>query len=274
MTEADIVQATAEPRTRESLAADLRLLGVTPGQTLLVHSSLKALGWVNGAETAVIQALCDVITPEGTLVMPAMSPDLTDPVHWGAPAVPQAWHEPVRQSMPAFDPKRTPARGMGRIAELFRTWPGVLRSNHPTSSLAAWGGQAETILHDQSLEDPFGENSPLARLYDLEAKVLLLGVTFESCTILHLAERRTWPHQTLIQEGAPLIVDGKRRWQRYETPILRVDLLEDAGRHLVQTGHARGGTVGSAPSYLLPVRDAVDATIAHWRQMYAPAPRG
>lgn len=267
MTEASIIQQSTMPRTRESLATDLRLLGVTPRGTLLVHSSLKALGWVNGAETAVIQALCDVITPEGTLLMPAMSPDLTDPVHWGAPPIPQAWHEPVRQSMPAFDPKRTPARAMGRIAELFRTWPGVLRSNHPTSSLAAWGTRAETILQDQPLEDPFGENSPLARLYDLEARVLLLGVSFESCTILHLAERRTWPHQTLIQEGAPLMVDGERRWQRYETAILRVDLLEDAGRHLVETGIARSGTIGSAPSHLLPVRETVDATVSRWRGM-------
>lgn len=267
MTEASIIRQSATPRTRESLAADLRTLGVRPGETLLVHSSLKALGWVNGAETAMIQALCDVITPAGTLVMPAMSADLTDPVHWGAPPIPQAWHEPVRQSMPAFDPKRTPTRGMGRIAELFRTWPGVSRSSHPASSLAAWGTQASAILRDQPLEDPFGENSPLARLYDLPARVLLLGVTFESCTVLHLAERRTWPHQALIQEGAPLMVDGERRWVPYETPVLRVDLLEDAGRHLVETGIAQSGIVGSARSYLLPVREAVDATVARWRGM-------
>lgn len=267
MTEASIIQQSVAPRTRESLAADLRMLGVRPGETLLVHSSLKALGWVNGAETAVIQALCDVVTHAGTLVMPAMSPDLTDPVHWGAPAIPQAWHEPVRQSMPAFDTRRTPTRGMGRIAELFRTWPGVSRSNHPTSSLAAWGAQAGTILRDQPLEDPFGEDSPLARLYDLRARVLLLGVTFERCTMLHLAERRTWPHQDLIQEGAPLIVDGERRWVRYATPILRVDLLEDAGRHLIGAGIAHGGTVGSALSYLLPAREAVDAAVTRWRGM-------
>ncbi|PRH87170.1 AAC(3) family N-acetyltransferase [Labrys okinawensis] len=267
MTEANIVHTTAAPRTRESLAADLRMLGIVPGETLLVHSSLKALGWVNGAETAVIQALYDVITPEGTLVMPAMSPDLTDPAHWRAPPIPQAWHEAVRQSMPTFDLRRTPSRGMGRIAELFRTWPGVLRSDHPTSSLVAWGAQAGRILRDHPLEDPFGEASPLARLYDLEARVLLLGVTFESCTILHLAERRAWPRQALIQEGAPLIVAGERRWVRYGTPILRVDLLADAGRHLVETGIARGGTVGSAAVHLLPVRETVDSTVARWQQM-------
>lgn len=265
MTEADIVRHSATPKTRDSLAADLRGLGVRPGEILLVHSSLKALGWVSGAEVAVIQALCDVLTPEGTLVMPAMSPDMTDPVHWGAPPIPEAWHEPVRRSMPAFDLLRTPSRGMGRIAELFRTWPGVARSHHPTSSLAGWGRHAATILREQPLEEPFGESSPLARLYDLKARVLLLGVDFESCTILHLAERRAWPEQTLIQEGTPLIIDGERRWVRYQTPVLRVDLLEQAGRHLVETGIAHAGMVGSGPSYLLPVREAVDATVARWR---------
>ncbi len=68
MSEHSLIDETPEPRTRESLGADLRALGVTPGMTLIVHSSLSSLGWVCGGPVAVVQALMDVVTPEGTLV--------------------------------------------------------------------------------------------------------------------------------------------------------------------------------------------------------------
>ena len=180
MAEVDVVRAGQWVRTRERLASDLAALGVRSGGPLLVHSSLKALGWVAGGPAGVVQALMDVIGPEGTLVMPAQSQDLTDPVRWSAPAVPPEWHDEIRRSMPAFDRLRTPTRDMGRIAELFRTWPGVTRSHHPTSSFVARGRDAELVTTDQPLSDPFGEASPLAKLYELSAQVLLLGVTFES----------------------------------------------------------------------------------------------
>src|SRR5512143_4030923 len=122
------------PRTRASLAADLLALGVAPGMTLLAHSSLSALGWVAGGPVAVIQALMDVVTPYGTLVMPTFTSDNSDPAMWGHPPVPAAWVPVIREHTPAFEAAITPTRMMGRIAELFRTWPGALRSDHPQSS--------------------------------------------------------------------------------------------------------------------------------------------
>ena len=73
MSELATIQSIPSPRTRASVAADLRALGVRPGITILVHSSLSAIGWVNGGSVAVVQALLDVITPDGTLIMPAHS---------------------------------------------------------------------------------------------------------------------------------------------------------------------------------------------------------
>src|SRR4051812_44021852 len=116
MTEAAAVErARAGPATVDSLVADFATLGVVPGMTLLVHSSLSALGWVCGGVQAVVLALEKALGPDGTLVMPGHSGDLTDPAGWRSPPVPEAWWPIIRATMPAFDPDLTPTRGMGAI---------------------------------------------------------------------------------------------------------------------------------------------------------------
>jgi len=70
------------PWTVESLSSDLRALGVRPGDLVLAHSSASNLGFVVGGAQAIVQALLDVIGPDGTLVVPAHTPDNCDPASW------------------------------------------------------------------------------------------------------------------------------------------------------------------------------------------------
>lgn len=265
MDEAQTIAATPEPRTRESLYADLRAAGLKSGTTVLVHASLSALGWVAGGPLAVVQALLDGIGPTGTLVMPAHSGQLTDPARWQAPPVPESWIEPIRAHLPAYDPRITPTRGMGAIAELFRTWPGTTRSAHPNCSFVANGPAAGDLLGGHRLDSPLGEHSPLARLYERDATILLLGVGFDSCTMLHLAETRAWPDREGVKAGAPMLVDGVRQWVGYEEPPTG-DMAHfiDLGGKLIETGAARKAPVGSATTIFVSAHTLVDAAVAHW----------
>lgn len=267
MSEAEQISRTATPITRDSLVADLLTLGVKPGETLLVHSSLRALGWVNGGAVAVVQALLDAIGPDGTLVMPAHSTDLTDPRHWQAPPVPADWQQTIRDTMPAFEPAITPTRQMGRIAELFRTWPGALRSGHPALSFAALGPLAAEITGRHDLADPFGEHSPLGALYELGARTLLIGVGFDRCTALHFAERRAFPDAPQITEGAPILVDGRRQWVQFETPsIMDSDAFLPVGLEAIERELARTGPLGAGEGILADMKSLVDHAFEVWTQ--------
>lgn len=258
MGEAETIQGLDSPRTRYSLANDLRRLGLKPGMTVLVHSSLKSLGWVNGGPMAVIQALQDVLTPAGTLVMPAHSSDLSDPAGWQNPPVPQSWHDLVRDTMPAYDPRLTPTRGMGRIAELFRTWPDVRRSDHPQVSFAAWGQQAEFVTAGHELAHSLGETSPLARVYDLAGYVLLLGVEYDSNTSFHLAEYRAGRNK-LSLSGSPVVRNGRRQWITYDDIEFHDELFPQIGADMEdQTDIVTIGQVGSATGRFYNQRAGVD----------------
>ena len=218
MSEEKVIQSTTGlPLTVNSLKTSFSQLGVKPGMVLLLHSSMSALGWVCGGPVAVILALEDILGAEGTLVMPAHSGGLSEPSNWQHPPVPESWWPVIRAEMPAFDPDLTPTRLMGAIAETFRKQPGTLRSYHPGVSFTARGKHAALITQNHSLGYSLGEKSPLARIYDLDGYVLLLGVGYHNNTSLHLAQYRTeLKNKKVTRGGAPVLVNGKRVWLEYE----------------------------------------------------------
>jgi aminoglycoside 3-N-acetyltransferase len=249
---------TESPVTRAQLAADLGRLGVRCGGTVMVHTSLRSLGWVIGGEQSVLEALRDAVGAAGTLVMPTQSWQLCDPAFLDM--TPAVWWPTIREHLPIYAPEVSPTRTMGAVAELFRTVPGTLRSPHPHRSIAANGPHADRITAVHDLDCPAGERSPLKALYDLDASVLLLGTTAAKTTALHLAEHRAdWPGKHLVRNGAALIRDGVRQWVSWEELWVEDDDFEAVVAAFVTAGGmSRSGPVGKASSHLLPIRPLID----------------
>ncbi len=215
MSEKLVIENTKKPNTTYSLNNELKDLGVTEGDVLLVHSSLSSIGWICGGPQTLIEVLLKAVGKEGTLVMPAHSRDWSNPENWSNPPVPKDWVPIIQENMPAFDKELTPTRGIGRTAELFRTLKDTLRSDHPLGSFAANGKYAEEITSNHPLNSQFGMNSPVGSMYKLNAKVLLLGVGYDSCTSFHLSEAIT---EKIPREkcGTSIIADGARQWVWFE----------------------------------------------------------
>lgn len=260
MSEQMAIKSVPFPNTRYTLANDLRRLGLEKGMTLIVHSSLSSLGWVSGGPVAMVQALMDVVTPSGTIVMPTHSGDYSEPSYWQNPPVPEGWWPIIRDTMPAYDPIVTPTRGMGKIVEVFRNWPGVKRSSHPQVSFAAWGAYADQIVENHSLDYGMGEGSPLRKMYDLDSWVLLLGVGFDNNTSFHLAEYRI-PDVKKTTNGAPVLENGERVWKTFIDIELDSDPFPEIGRDFEKECNVLIGRIGTAEAKLFKQREAVDFAV-------------
>lgn len=156
------------------IARDLRSLGLAAGDTVLVHSAMSRIGRVEGGAKAVVEGFLEVLGPAGTLAAPTLPFLGSLRAHL--------------ESDPGFDAETTPSR-MGAVSEAVRTHLAAVRSLLPTHPVAAIGARARFLCEDHlNARGPCDEHSPFYRLTQVEGKVLLLGVDFRSCTLLHTAE--------------------------------------------------------------------------------------
>ncbi|MHA3963488.1 MAG: AAC(3) family N-acetyltransferase [Candidatus Thorarchaeota archaeon SMTZ1-45] len=257
-----VVDSTPSPITKKQLVHDLKAIGVQPGDILSVHSSMSKIGWVVGDQVTVIEALMEAVSERGTIVMQAHSTGNSDPRNWNFPPVPEKWWETIRREMPPFRPTITPLRNIGRVPELFRTMPGVLRSNHPQVSCTAWGKHAKRIVKVHDLTDSYGDKSPWGVLYRLGSKILLLGADHESNTALHYAESKIITPETPKQiTGAAIIQGGERKWVSWEEVKYNSDDFKELGAAFEKSIGYEITKVGQADSRLLPMRELIDFAI-------------
>ena len=153
---------------------DLSLLGIKTGDDILVHSSFKSLGGVEGGIETVIEALLSVVGDNGTLLFPTLSFSTVNP------------EPPINN--PVFDVRNTPSC-VGAMSNVFMGFDGVERSMHPTHSVAVLGARQKEYIETHGLDnEPVGINSPFFKLGQFGGKVLFMGCSTKSNTSMHGVE--------------------------------------------------------------------------------------
>jgi len=252
--------------TGPRLQDDLRGAGLTAGGTVLVHCSLRRVA--ADADT-LRRAIQEVLTPDGTLVVPVHTArnslsshrfhaEIANVPAAELPARVAAWEAAIE----GFDPDHSPAEDMGRLAEAIRRSPGARRSRHPQTSFAATGRRADEIVAVHDLNCHLGDRSPLGALYAADASVLLIGVGWTACTAFHLAEYRRAttpperPYRCYVRDA-----DGRRRRLDFIAPDLDDSDFARLGAAFDRTGQVRHATVGAAPTRMFNFRAAVDFAV-------------
>ena len=208
----------------EQLKRDMQNLGISAGDLLVVHSSFKSLGYVEGGAKCVIAAFKDVLGPEGTLVFPTFTYSTS-------------------YASSYFSNVETPSC-VGYLSEYFRKTEGVIRTNHPTHSVAIWGKLREELRAGVELDDtPMGVHSPYRKFAKRGGKILMLGCSLAHNSFIHAVEEvvdapyalRDHQEYTIVDENGNVTkrkirrhnfarADGKNILQRYERTL---DVLDE-----------------------------------------------
>ncbi|MFE2413006.1 MULTISPECIES: aminoglycoside N(3)-acetyltransferase [unclassified Kitasatospora] len=228
---------------------------------LHVQASLRALGPVPGGATTVVEALLEALRDEegeGTLVAYTATPEnsATSRIHRAETAglSPERRAEHLDRMLP-FDPASTPCSPtMGTLSETIRTHRRARRSDHPQTSWAAVGKHARAITAHHPLTSHLGPDSPLGRLYDLDAQVLMIGVPIARFTGFHLADLRM--PDVPQREYRCVGPDG---WTTFKAPDLDDLHFADLGaRVLAASTTLTTRRIGTAHCRLISLREAVD----------------
>ena len=229
------------PYTEEKLTQDFTNLGIAEGDTLFIHSSFKSLGPVEDGARTVIAALEQAIGQDGLILMPTFS------------------LLPSREArVAAWCPDKTPST-VGWLTEFFRQMPDTYRSDHYSHAVAARGKDAEAFvsnhLQREGYQSPwdhhpwgktYGTHSPMFRAYTMNAKLLMIGVDYETSTYIHLVEVIHWNKRLINDPHAEYI--GLKR------PKL--------GEFWEGLGQLSQGKVGDSACRLFHIKTYVDTLLA------------
>ncbi|MBP1756632.1 MAG: aminoglycoside N(3)-acetyltransferase [Firmicutes bacterium] len=224
--------------TKQDIIGDLVNMGIHSTDTLLIHSSMKAIGEVDGGADTVIDAIMEYMK-QGLLIFPT-----------------HTW-EQINDEYRVFKVATEPSC-VGLLTNLFMKRPGVLRSWHPTHSVAAIGEEAEEYISGEEYSDtPCPRSGCWGKLYDRGAKILFLGCSPKKNTYLHGVEE--WnqignrltdfyhPYQILTPNGR--LID--RPMRGHHNPI--GDISQNYDKMMapyLHHGIAKEGMIGDAKSYL------------------------
>jgi len=237
---------------KNRIKKDLQRLGLKEGDLVLMHSSLKRLGYVKGGTDTVIDATMEVIGEDGLFMVPTFT---------------------FTNFTPFFDPQTTPSQ-MGLITETLRQRKESVRSWHPRHSVGVIGKNAKEMVSEHLWSGSVGKGSPIDKLAKKGGYVLLLGVGYTANTTIHTAEvyaeipylytvkdSPDFPEQAIVKTPSGKMI--KVYLAPYPTCSEGFWKLEPIMR---DKGQIRYGKVGQANSQLMRAQDVIDTASSLLRE--------
>ncbi|AZP04093.1 AAC(3) family N-acetyltransferase [Jeotgalibaca ciconiae] len=218
--------------TKHDLINQLEELGINRNGTVLVHSSFKSIGEVDGGPDTVLDSFIEYMQ-DGLLVLPTHT--------WAY----------INEQNPVFSVEDSKTN-VGILTELFRKREGVVRSWHPTHSVAALGeGAEEFVSGAEKFDTPCARGSVWGKLLDNKAQIILLGVNLTRNTYIHGIEewvdipgRISDTHQqlySLLPDGRKISVPSRRHtgasWSEHFWKVDEV-LIEEGAMYIGKFGDA------------------------------------
>jgi aminoglycoside 3-N-acetyltransferase len=252
--------------TADQLIQRFKALGLEAGDVVEVHASMRALGFVLGSAHAVLEAFLDVLTPTGTLVMSAQAWDNSEPAHFTRPPLEVGLYAQFRAQHPPFQGRFENLSNMGALAMAMQKHPDVRFSTHPQVAFMALGQHAEAIVANHPLADMFSAQSPLGKLYELDAKIVLIGVDYDACTAMHLAEHLSGVRPYQVQ-GSRVLVNGHAEWQSFLSYRYDSDDFKAIGAAMEMNQLVQTHRLGSTKVKVMRMRAITDFTQRYFEEL-------
>ncbi len=238
--------------TLDDLKREFQILGVESGDTLLVHSSYKSFGGVEGGPQTVIGALLDVLGEEGTLIMPTFNFDFCKGKPW--------------------DVRNTPSH-MGILTELVRQDPRSKRVFHPIYSFAIIGKHADFLTRER-YKSSYGANSVFAKLRQLDGKIMVIGLRYnDSMTFFHHVEEMEGVDYRYMKEFTGLVTDenGSTYEDTFTMLVRDIDrgvqtMVDPMGALLEEAGVIKVRKIGDAKVSLMKANEVYEFTAREMRR--------
>ena len=254
--------------SKEQLISDLKKAGILPGDTLLVHSAMSKIGYLENGPKTLVDALSKTIGRYGNLLMPT-SPNASLQIEYA-------------KNNPVFDVLNSPSK-LGSVTEYFRKLPNVKRSAHPTEPVAALGPDAEWLTEGHLGEStPYTANSPFARIYNKNGKILYLGVTLDNAgTNLHTLEDAVdFKYPVYADELFPFtIIDENGKSHEIKTRVHNPEFskrrrCDELLPMFEKEGAAKKINIGETSAWLFDGKKMFDAMVSAYNEkgitMYTP----
>lgn len=233
------------------LVDGLKELGLEKGDVVLVHSSFKSFGGVEGGPQTVIDAILEVLGEEGTLVMPTFTLSFCEQYN--------------REGKGYFDVDNTPSE-MGILTEIVRKMLGAKRSVNPIYSVAVYGKLVDELssVNDKNV---FGKGSIFGKLHELNAKIMIIGLSYNnSWTFVHYIEQQEGCDYRYLKDFSGTIVVGSKKYEDTFSMLVRdldrgvITNVDPMGEILEKMGAVKIKKIGQSIVKLMKAKEVYDIT--------------